>query len=151
MNDLPGLHYEEFELNQVFVTPRRTVTETDVVMFAGLSGDYNPLHTDEVFAETTPFKARIAHGLLSLSVLTGLIGKVGMLEGTTLAFLGLEWDFKGPVLFGDTIYGRLEVAFKRETSRPERGIVHFDCQILNQRDDVVQQGVLKMMVRRKAN
>ncbi|MCP9486865.1 MAG: MaoC family dehydratase N-terminal domain-containing protein [Gaiellaceae bacterium MAG52_C11] len=144
-----ALHFEEFELGRQWTTQGRTVTEADVVAFAALSGDANPLHVDAEYARTTPFGERIAHGVLGLSIATGLISKLGIIEGTTIAFLGLEWSFKAPIVFGDTITVRYRVADKRETSKPDRGIVSFVAQLVNQRGEVVQEGKQTLLMRRR--
>jgi acyl dehydratase len=144
-----GLHFEEFEVGAAYTSPGRTVTETDVVAFAALSGDYNQLHTDAEFAKSTFFGARIAHGLLGLSVASGLGSRMGFLEGTALAFLSLTWKFSKPIFIGDTIALQAKVAKKRAVSS-EAGIVVFDCALLNQRDEVTQQGEWMVMVKRKA-
>jgi acyl dehydratase len=144
-----GLHFEEFEVGAAYTSPGRTVTETDVVTFAALSGDYNQLHTDAEFAKSTFFGARIAHGLLGLSMASGLGSRMGFLEGTALAFLGLTWKFSKPIFIGDTIALQAKVAKKRAVSG-EAGIVVFDCALLNQRDEVTQQGEWTVMVKRKA-
>ena len=106
-----AMYLEDFKAGQVFDTPARTVTEADVVAFAGLSGDYNPLHTDAEFCAKTPFKQRIAHGMLGMSIMTGLAARTGMLDGSALAFLGIEdWRFQKPIFFGDTIHARTTIA-----------------------------------------
>ena len=144
-----GLHFEEFEVGAAYTSPGRTVTESDVVAFAALSGDYNQLHTDAEFAKATFFGARIAHGLLGLSIASGLGSRMGFLEGTALAFLSLTWKFSKPIFIGDTIALQAKVAKKRAVSG-EAGIVVFDCALLNQRDEVTQQGEWTVMVKRKA-
>ncbi|MBM3135873.1 MAG: dehydratase [Chloroflexi bacterium] len=144
-----GLYFEEFEVGAAYTSPGRTVTETDVVTFAALSGDYNQLHTDAEFAKSTFFGARIAHGLLGLSMASGLGSRMGFLEGTALAFLSLTWKFSKPIFIGDTIALQAKVAKKRAVS-DEAGIVVFDCTLLNQRDEVTQQGEWTVMVKRKA-
>jgi len=146
---MQGRYYEEFSMGESFTTRARTITESDIVTFAGLSGDYNPLHTDEEFAKKTPFGKRIAHGLLGLSVQSGLSQGMGITEGTTIAFLGLTWNFKAPVFIGDTIHVVQTVDEMRETKKPERGIITFGCQVINQRGEVVQEGTKTLMVRRK--
>ena len=146
---MQGRYYEEFAVGESFTTRARTVTEADIVSFAGLSGDYNPLHTDDEFARTTPFGKRIAHGLLGLSIQSGLSQGLGITEGTTLAFLGLTWNFKGPVFIGDTIHVVQSVDDMRETRNPERGILVFGCKVINQRGEIVQEGTKTMMIRRK--
>jgi len=142
-----GQYFEEFAVGDEASTSARTITEADVVQFAGLSGDYNPLHTDAEFAKGTPFGQRIAHGLLGLSIASGLADRAGFIEGTTLAFLGLEWKFSKPVLFGDTIHLRTEVVKTRPMKRLGGGLVEFDVRVLNQRDEVVQRGTWRMLMR----
>lgn len=146
-----GLYYEELQIGQEFISPRRTITEADIVLFTGLSGDVNPLHTDEVFAALeTPFGTRIAQGLLTMSAATGLIARLGYSEGTVLAFLGIkDWRFLGAVKAGDTIHARITIVGKRETSRPERGIFVERLEIINQRGETVQEGELTMLVKRR--
>lgn len=143
------LYFEDFELGNEYVTRSRTITEADVVAFAGLSGDFNPLHVDEEFGKKTMFGTRIAHGLLGLSVASGLINQMGIGEGTILAFLGLTWNFKGAIRFGDTITVHQRVAEKRETSKRDRGIVRMSVTVLNQNGEVVQDGEHVLMVKRR--
>jgi len=144
-----GLYFEEFEVGQLFKSRGRTVTEADIVNFAGLSGDYNPLHTDEEFAKKTIFGKRIAHGMLGLTISTGLSQRLGILDDTIMAFLGLEWNFKAPVFIGDTLYLEQTVKSKRETSKPDRGIIVFEAKLFNQKGEIVQEGTRSVMVRRK--
>jgi 3-hydroxybutyryl-CoA dehydratase len=144
-----GLCWEDFSVGQVFESGRRTVTEADVVAFAELSGDRNPLHLDEEFARGTPFKRRIAHGLLGLSIASGLGEQEGILSGTIVAFLGMEWAFKAPIFIGDTIRQRRVVVEKREVEQKDRGLLRWSVQVLNQDDRVVQEGVRTLLVRRK--
>jgi acyl dehydratase len=143
------LYFEDFEQDREYVTRSRTITEADVVAFAGLSGDFNPLHVDEEFAKTTIFGARIAHGLLGLSVASGLINQLGLGEGTVMAFLGLTWNFKGVIRIGDTITVRQLVADKRETSKKDRGILRMAITVINQHGEVVQDGEHVLMVKRR--
>jgi acyl dehydratase len=143
------LYFEDFELGSEYVTRSRTITEADVVAFAGLSGDFNPLHVDEEFAKKTMFGTRIAHGLLGLSVASGLINQMGIGEGTVMAFLGLTWNFKGAIRFGDTITVHQRVAEKRETSKMDRGILRMSITVLNQNGEVVQDGEHVLMVKRR--
>lgn len=142
------MYLEDFAAGQVFETPARTVTEADVVAFAGLSGDYNPLHTDAEFCAGTPFGQRIAHGMLGMSIMTGLAARTGMLDGSALAFLGIEdWRFLKPVLFGDTIRVRITVADVRAASKPGTGVLKRKVEILNQRGEVAQAGHLLTLIR----
>jgi len=144
-----GFYFEDFNEGDVLVTVSRTVTETDVVIFAGLSGDYNQLHTDEEYAKTTVFGGRIAHGFLGLSIASGLTDRLKYLEGTAMAILGINWKFVGAIRLGDTIHVRVEVESKRESKKTDRGIVTFFEQIINQKGEVVQEGQQTIMVRRR--
>ncbi|RMG48072.1 MAG: dehydratase [Acidobacteria bacterium] len=143
-----GRTFDQFELGEVIVTARRTITEADIVNFAGLSGDFNPLHTDEEFARQTPFGQRIAHGMLVASVATGLANQLGVFEGTTLALLEQTVRYKGAVLPGDTIRLELRVAEKKESSKADRGVIAFETLIKNQRDETVIDGRWVLLMRR---
>ena len=144
-----GKYFEDFQVGDSFVTVSRTVTEADITIFAGLSGDYNQLHTDEEFAKKTVFGGRVAHGFLGLSIASGFTDRTKVLECTALAFLGLNWKLTGAIRLGDTIRVKVTVESKRETKKPDRGIVTFYEQILNQKGEVVQEGQQNIMVRRK--
>ena len=141
-----GYYFEEFEIGDAVESVSRTVTETDIVIFAGLSGDYNQLHTDAEFAKGTLFGERVAHGLLGLSIASGLAQRLGFIEGTAQAFRELEWKFRGPILIGDTIRARFKVREKKEMPRLGGGLIVFDAAVLNQRDEVVQKGIWKVLI-----
>ncbi len=146
-----GLFYEDLTVGQVFTTPRRTITEADIVNFAGVSGDFNPLHTDELHARKTPFGQRVAHGLLVFAILTGLRQRTGVFEGTLIAWLEIRrYRFLKPVFIGDTVWGETEVLEMRETSRPDRGIVVQGVRVYNQKEEVVQEGELVTLMRRRS-
>ena len=147
MTDLRGVPFEGLEIGQVVETPARTVTEADIVLFAGLSGDYNPLHTDAEYAKTTLFGERIAHGLLGLAIASGLAWRTGFLEGTAEALTGMEWKFRAPIRIGDTIRLRIEVKQKKPVPRLGGGFVTFAATLLNQRDEVVQKGTWTLLIR----
>src|SRR3972149_9261908 len=135
-----GRTFEEFKAGETFESQARTVEVGDVSLFAGLTGDFNPLHTDEETARQTPLKGRIAHGLLTLGISGGQQNQLGLFEGTTLALLGLDkLRFTAPVRFGDTIHTELTVKETRESSKPDRGIVIFDTVVKNQRGEAVLQ------------
>ena len=142
-------YFEEIQVGEEYVSPGRTVTEADIVVFAGLSGDYNVLHTDAEFMKNSIFGERIAHGLLGLAIQSGLLTR-GMRPFATLAFLGLRWKFKGPIKIGDTITVRAKVMDKRETSKKDRGIITLQRQVLNQKGEVVQEGETDVMVERRS-
>ncbi|HUV95461.1 MAG TPA: MaoC/PaaZ C-terminal domain-containing protein [Anaerolineae bacterium] len=146
-----GYFFEEFSVGQEVESPARTVTEADVVQFAGLSGDYNQLHTDAEFARKTPYGKRIAHGLLGLSIASGLAARTGFIEGTAQAFIGLTWKFKAPIFFGDTIRLRARVMRTRSMPRMTGGMVVFAITILNQDDKRVQQGEWTLLLRGRPN
>lgn len=145
-----ALFFDEFEVGKTWLTPRRTITEADIVMFAGLTGDFNPVHTDEEFAKRTPFGTRILHGPAVFAIATGLEFRLGIKEGTAIAFLGMTWDLKAPVKIGDTIHVFQRVDALRPTKNPARGIVNFWVEVRNQRDEVCQQGEWKVMFHAKA-
>ncbi|SDL95829.1 MaoC/PaaZ C-terminal domain-containing protein [Bacillus sp. OK048] len=144
-----GRYFEEFKIGEEFISPGRTVTESDIVSFAGLTGDYNPLHTNEEFAKESVYKGRVAHGLLGLTFVSGLVTRIGVFDGTIMGFLGLEWKFSGPIYIGDTIHFRMKIADLRETSKPDRGILVRDIDLINQRGEVVQKGTMTIMMKRK--
>jgi acyl dehydratase len=135
------LYFDDIEVGQEWVSPGRTVTETDVVNFAGLSGDFNPIHMDYEFAKTTPFRRPIAHGLLVLSMGSGLGMQAPSMR--TIAFLQVrEWNLKEPVYTGDTIHMRSKVLEKNPRGRGRRGEVVWQRAIINQEGKVVQEGVI---------
>lgn len=137
-------------MGQTFKTRARTVTETDIVNFAGFSWDTNPLHTDAEFAEKTIFGERIAHGMLGLVISTGLSQSLGILDDTIVAFLELNWKFLAPVKIGDTLHVEQSVIEKRETKKPDRGIIKLEARLINQRGEKVQEGTRTIMVKRKS-
>jgi acyl dehydratase len=143
------MYFEEFELGQEITTPSRTITEADIVNFAGVSGDYNALHTDEVFAASTPFGGRIAHGMLVLSVATGLAARHGFIEGTTLAFREVSWKFSAPVFIGDTIYMRAKVKGLKAMARLGGGLVILAASMVNQAGKTVQRGEWQVLMKSK--
>jgi acyl dehydratase len=147
---VPPLYFEDVEVGFRFETPRRTVTEADLVAFAGVSGDFNPLHTDSVFAAQSIYGERIAHGALVVSLATGLRQRVGLFDGTLMGLLEIRnWRFAVPVHIGDTIRVVSQVTELRETSKQDRGIMVQRIEVLNQDDTVVQRGEFVMLLRRR--
>ena len=145
MTDL--LFYDDLNVGDRFESKPRQVTEADVFQFAALTGDRDPLHTDEDFARETPFRKPIAHGLLGLSVMAGSSSECPRVE--TVAFLGLQnWEFCQPIFFDDTLHVITIVSSLEENGR-KRGRVTWHRQLLNQDDIVVQQGVLLTLVARR--
>ncbi len=144
-----GLFYEDFEVGVAHVTAARTITEADVVAFAGLSGDFNPLHTDEEFGKATPFGGRIAHGVLTIAVATGLTNQLAIYEGTTIALMELTMRFTGVVRFGDTVHVVITPKEKKEHKKPDRGFVVFDLEVKNQKGESVLAGSWTCLQRRR--
>jgi acyl dehydratase len=145
-----GLYWEDWEIGAEFESPGRTVTEADIVTFAGLSGDYNPLHINEEYCKQTQFGTRIAHGPLVYAIAAGLLFQLHLYDDTLIAFLGFDsLKFTKPVKAGDTIRARIKVLETRETSNPERGVMKRQLTVLNQRGEVVQEGVQAFLLKRK--
>jgi acyl dehydratase len=148
-----SLTWADLDVGQRFDTRTRTITESDVTAFAGLTGDYSEIHVSRSYAAGTEFGEPIAHGLLVLSYAHGLMLGGGLLAGTAIAFLGLsDWRFIAPVRLGDTIRVRFDVAEMRvRSSRPDQGVLTFDTKVLNQRDEVVQAGKKALLLTTKEN
>lgn len=144
-----GRYFEEFETGQSLMTAGRTITESDIVSFAGLSGDYNQLHVDAVYAAGGEFGERVAHGLLIVSIATGLIVQTGIMEGTVIAFRELDWKFSLPVMIGETIRAKIEIIKTRAVPRLSGGSIVAKVSVLNQDDRVVQRGNMVLLVRSK--
>ncbi|HVX32227.1 MAG TPA: MaoC/PaaZ C-terminal domain-containing protein [Solirubrobacterales bacterium] len=144
------LYFEDMPVGASWVSPRRTITEADVVAFAGVSGDYNPLHVDQVFAEELTYGGRIAHGTLVLAVATGLRQQMPIFRGSMRALLEYRsWKFVKPVFFGDTILTVTTVIEARETKRSDQGVVVQRVDVVNQDGETVQTGELVSLVARK--
>lgn len=142
-----GLYFEDFVLDRPIATRRRTVGEGDITAFAGLVGDWNPLHVDEEFAKATGYGGRIAHGPLTLSMAIGLMSQQNLIDGTALGLLGLEWSFSHPVRIGDSIDALVTPVEKRLTSRAGRGIVKLRFEVRNQAGETIQLGAATLMMR----
>jgi len=136
-----GMFFEEFAVGQKVRTAGRTVTETDIVSFAGLSGDFNQIHVDASYAKAASFGQRVAHGLCVLSIASGLAVQTGIMEGTVLAFREInDWKFSLPVFIGDTIHVELEVLETRAISRLGGGAVTISLDVQNQDGKSAQKG-----------
>ena len=153
MSPLPtphGLYFEEFQTGQKVVSPGRTITESDIVAFAGLSGDFNQIHTDAEYSQTTPFGQRVAHGLLCLSIASGLALRTGVLEGTVTAFREInQWKFVKPVFIGDTIHVEMKVVETKAFPRLGGGAVTIDIHVKNQQSETVMRGSWTTLVMSK--
>jgi acyl dehydratase len=141
-----GRYFEEFAVGDVVATAGRTITEGDIVNFAGLTGDYNEIHINAAFAATGPFGQRVAHGLLILSIAVGLAVQTGFVERTVMAFRELDWKFSRPVMIGDAIRVVLEVTETKPMTRLGGGSVTMKASVFNQNDEIVNRGNWVMLV-----
>jgi 3-hydroxybutyryl-CoA dehydratase len=147
ISPLRGMWFEEFEVGQLIITPGRTITEGDIVSFAALSGDYNQIHTNAEFSRKTPFGQRVAHGLLGLSIASGLAMRTGILEGTAIAFREINnWKFTNPVFIGDTIHAELKIIETKSIPRLKGGSLVIEIVVKNQRDDIAMKGTWTALV-----
>lgn len=142
-----GMYFEEFEAGQRIVSAARTVTEGDIVLFAGLSGDFNQIHIDAEYSKNTPFGARVAHGLLGLSIASGLLVQTGFMEGTIMAFREVnEWKFIKPIFIGDTIHVEAEVKETKALPRIGGGSIIILLDVKNQHGDTVMKGTWTALI-----
>jgi 3-hydroxybutyryl-CoA dehydratase len=145
MSSQDPLYFEELEVGREWESPVRTITEADIAEFAALTGDDQPIHMDEEFAKRTPFQRRIAHGLLGLSIASGLVIRTPPMH--TQAFLGLrEWNFRAPIFIGDSIRVLVRVREKELRGRGRRGAVTWMVTVLNQDGRVVQEGTTATLI-----
>jgi len=144
-------YFDEIEIGEEFETPGVTVTDWHVMQFAGVSMDFFELHTNEEFAKKTDYGKRVAHGLLGLAITDGLKNRSDF-HIHAMASLHWSWDFTGPIFIDDTVTARMRVADKRASkSKPDRGVVTLDLELRNQRDEVVQKGSNRLMVKRRTD
>lgn len=143
-----GKTFDELQVGQEITTGGRTITEADVVNFAGISGDYQPEHMNEEFAKKGVMGGRIAHGVLILAIATGQLNQTGIFEGTSIAVMEMKVRFLQPVRFGDTLTTVGRIVAKKETKKPDRGVVTLQVSVLNQRDKVVLEAEWPVMVYR---
>lgn len=144
-----GYRYEDLYVGMAFRSPGRTITDADLMAFAGLTGDYSELHTSDVYAKSSQFGRRVAHGMLGLAYAHGLMWpRTGELRETAVAFLGInEWKFVGPIFIGDTIFVNYRIAELRDSkSRPTQAIAVFDVELVDQDGRIVQQGKKALLV-----
>jgi acyl dehydratase len=145
-----GLYFEEFSVGQKVVTEKRNITEQDIMTFAALTGDDNRIHTDPEFSKTTMFGKQIAHGLLGLSIASGLAWQTGILDGTVIAFREVnEWKFVKPVFIGDTIYVDLQVTETKDLPRIGGGSVSIRLEVKNQDEEVCHRGTWTVLMMSK--
>jgi 3-hydroxybutyryl-CoA dehydratase len=145
-----GMYFEEFEVGQRVISPGRTVTEADIAAFAGLSGDFNSIHTDAVYAQGSAFGQRVAHGLLGLAIASGLAVRTGIMEGTVIAFREIdEWKFSRPIHIGDTIHVELEVEEVKPMPRLGGGSLLLRVDVKNQADESTMRGKWSVLVQSK--
>jgi acyl dehydratase len=145
-----GLYFEEIEVGGQVKSAGRTITEADIVNFAGISGDFNSVHTDQEYASDTLFGGRIAHGLLVLSIASGLSVRTGFIEGTVMAWRDIsQWKFSKIVSIGDTVHVLLEVVDKKLMPRLGGGSIQLKVKVNNQLDETVMQGTWSLLVKSK--
>lgn len=150
MSEQHGGFFEDFVEGMSYRTGGRTITETDIVNFAGLSGDFNPIHTDAAYASTTMFQQRIAHGLLGLSMASGLATHLGFMGDKVEAFLGLEWKFRAPIFIGDTIHDEVRVTGLRAMPRLKGGVVTFAVAVVKQDGTTAQRGEWQILFKSRS-
>ena len=143
------MFFEDLSVGQEFTSPGRTVTEADIVIFAGLSGDYNVLHTDAEHMKSSIFGERIAHGLLGLSIEQGLASRAEPMAAQGL-LVSLKWKFKGPIKIGDTIHVRSRIAVKKDGPDARVGLITVERELVNQLGEVVQEGETEHAVARRS-
>lgn len=147
---IPAFYFEDLTVGMRFLSAGRTVTEADIVAFAGLSGDYNQLHVDREFADRSVHGGRIAHGLLVLSILSGLSTRVPLMQAfgeTMVGLAGLECRWKKSTKIGDTLHVRLTVAELKATSKNDKGLVVLNREAINQHGEVVLESVWTLLIR----
>lgn len=146
---MTSYRYEDLSVGMRFRSPGRTITDADVVAFAGLTGDFSELHTSDVYAKSSQFGRRVAHGLLGLAYAHGLMwARTGELRETAIAFLGIsDWRFVSPIFIGDTIFVNYTLSELRDSrSRPDQAIATFEVEVVTQAGTVVQRGRKALLV-----
>lgn len=152
MSEARGLYFDDFEVGTEFTTPARTITSTDIVNFACLSGDFNEVHTNHEYCRTTQFGEPIAHGPLVYAIAAGLQYASGVNDGTLLALLQIDgWKMKGPIKHGDTIRMRSKVLDKKPSAKNDRGVVSLLRQIVKQDGSIAQEMTATLLYRRRSS
>ena len=144
-----GYSYRDLHVGMRFRSPGRTIGESDLTAFAGLTGDFSELHTSDVYGKASQFGRRVAHGMLGLAYAHGLMwARTGELRETAIAFLGIgDWRFVGPIFIGDTIFVNYWIVELRDSrSRPDQAIATFEVELVNQDGVVVQKGRKALLV-----
>lgn len=145
-----GLYLEEFEIGKEFISQGRTITEADVVNFAGISGDFNPLHMDEEFGRKGVFGKRIAHGALGFSISTGLSNQMGLFFGTTIAFIECTVKYTSPLLIGDTVHITIVPTSIKPSSKPGKGTLKQNLKLINQDGKTIMESSQVLLMKTKA-
>jgi len=145
-----SLYFEDFEVGQSFESGGRTITETDLTFFSMLSGDWNPIHADAEFAKTTRYGQRVVHGTLGIAIATGMLHEMGIFHESAVAMMSLnQWKFVAPILVGDTLHLRLEIT-ELDPGKSERvGRLGRRFVMLNQRDEIVQDGLSDLLIKKR--
>ncbi len=145
------LYFEDFTVGREFTSAGRTITETDVVLFASLTGDNNPMHTNDYVARRSMYGTRIVHGLLSLSIANGLIQRLNIMQEAGLAYLGISnCRFIRPVRLGDTVYAKCKVVNRRDTRKADQGIITYAILLYNEKGEEVLSSEHLVLVRKKS-
>ena len=148
---MEGWYLEDFEIGKTYRSAARTVTEADVVNFAGLSGDFNPLHMDEEYAKNeSMFGKRIAHGMLGAVWMTGMSNQMGMFAGTTIAFLELTIRYVAPLEIGATVHLEFTPTEVRHSSKPGRGVLFLDANLVDADGKVITQCRWNLMMKARS-
>ena len=144
-----GKYFEEFVQGEEYLTDSRVITENDITDFAKISGDYNKIHTNAEYAKESLYGERIAHGLLGLTVISGLASKLGFTEGTIISLREINWKFRKPVKILDEIEGSFVVDRKRDLAGIDGGMINFKVEVTNQKKEIVQSGKWAMIIKNK--
>ena len=142
-----GFYLEDYEIGREYTSQGRTITEADVVNFAGVSGDFNPLHTDEEFGKANQFGKRIAHGALGFIISNGLNNQMGIAEGTPIAFIECTVKYTAPLLIGDTVHIVVIPTEVIHSSKPGKGILKQLVKLVNQDERVIMESNQTLMVK----